>query len=57
MTDMHPDLARVIISTEEIKARVAGLAWEIEADYADVERIILVGILKGGIYLSRGFGP
>ncbi len=47
MSELHPDLARVIISTEDIKARVAGLAFEIEADYADVERIILVGILKG----------
>lgn len=47
MSDLHPDLAREIISTEDIKARVAGLAFEIEADYADVERIILVGILKG----------
>ncbi len=47
MSDIHPDLARVIISTEEIKARVAGLACEIESDYADVDRIILIGILKG----------
>jgi hypoxanthine phosphoribosyltransferase len=53
MSNLHPDLARVIISTEEIKARVAGLAWEIEADYADAERIILVGVLKGAfIFLA-----
>ena len=53
MKKLHPDLARVIISTEDIKARVAGLAWEIEADYADVERIILVGIFKGAfIFLA-----
>jgi hypoxanthine phosphoribosyltransferase len=53
MTELHPDLARVIISREEIKARVAGLAWEIEADYEDVERIIFVGILKGAfIFLA-----
>ena len=47
MTKLHPDLARVIVSEEEIKNRITGLAWEIEADYAGVERIILVGILKG----------
>ena len=53
MSALHPDLARVIISTEDIKARVAGLAWEIEADYANVERIILVGVLKGAfIFLA-----
>lgn len=53
MSEHHPDLARVIISTEEIKARVAGLAFEIEADYAEVDRIILVGILKGAfIFLA-----
>jgi hypoxanthine phosphoribosyltransferase len=53
MSDLHPDLARVVISKEEIQARVAGLAWEIEADYATAERIILVGILKGAfIFLA-----
>ena len=53
MNPLHPDLARVIISPEEIKARVAGLAWEIDADYAEAERIILVGILKGAfIFLA-----
>ena len=53
MTELNSELARVIISREEIKARVAGLAWEIEADYANVERIILVGILKGAfIFLA-----
>jgi hypoxanthine phosphoribosyltransferase len=53
MTELHPDLARIIISEQDINARVAGLAWEIEADYADVDRIILVGILKGAfIFLA-----
>jgi hypoxanthine phosphoribosyltransferase len=53
MSELHPDLARVVISTDEIKARVAGLAVEIEADYANVERVILVGVLKGAfIFLA-----
>ena len=53
MSVLHPDLARVVISSDEIKARVAGLAVEIEADYANAERIILVGILKGAfIFLA-----
>jgi hypoxanthine phosphoribosyltransferase len=53
MNELHPDLARVIISEEDIQARVSGLAWEIDADYANVDRIILVGILKGAfIFLA-----
>ena len=53
MTELHPDLARIIISSEDIKARVAGLAWEIDSDYKNVERVILVGILKGAfIFLA-----
>jgi hypoxanthine phosphoribosyltransferase len=53
MFDLHPDLARVVISTDEIQARVAGLAVEIEADYANAERVILVGVLKGAfIFLA-----
>ena len=53
MSDLHPDLASVVISTDNIKARVAGLAVEIEADYANVERVILVGVLKGAfIFLA-----
>ena len=53
MSVLHPDLARVVISSDEIKARVAGLAVEIESDYANAKRIILVGILKGAfIFLA-----
>ncbi|HIE58261.1 MAG TPA: hypoxanthine phosphoribosyltransferase [Anaerolineales bacterium] len=48
-----PELERVIISADEIKARISGLAWEIEADYAGVERILLIGVLKGSfIFLA-----
>jgi len=47
MNTMHPDLARVIISEEDISARVKELAQQISNDYADVERIYLIGILKG----------
>ena len=47
MNTMHPDLARVIISEDDISARVKELALQISNDYADVERIYLIGILKG----------
>ena len=47
MQTLHPDLARVIIAEEEIQKRVIELAEQIAADYAGVQRVILVGVLKG----------
>jgi len=53
MPDLHPDLKRVILSTEEIQARVKEIARQIEHDYADSGRVVLIGILKGAfIFLS-----
>jgi hypoxanthine phosphoribosyltransferase len=53
MSSIHPDLARVIISEADIQTRVRELAKQIEQDYKDVERVILIGILKGAfIFLS-----
>mgnify|MGYP000592657419 CR=1 FL=1 len=53
MNTLHPDLAQIIIPEEEIQKRVKELAAQIEKDYADAERIILVGILKGAfIFLA-----
>jgi hypoxanthine phosphoribosyltransferase len=49
----HPDLARVIISEEDIKARVCELAARISKEYAGVKRVYLIGILKGAfIFLA-----
>lgn len=47
MRESHPDLARIIISEEDIQARVKELAKKISKDHADAERIYLIGILKG----------
>ena len=53
MSDKHPDLERILISAETIQNRVAEIAQEIERDYANVERVILIGILKGAfIFLA-----
>ena len=53
MTTLHPDLARVIISEEDIQDRVQELAAQISKDYAGVERVYLIGILKGAfIFLA-----
>jgi hypoxanthine phosphoribosyltransferase len=53
MSELHPDLARVIISEEDIQARVVELAQQISEDYAHAKRVFLVGILKGAfIFLA-----
>ena len=53
MKDIHPDLARVIISEDKIQNRVAELAKEISQDYASVDNVYIIGILKGAfIFLA-----
>lgn len=53
MTELHPDLARILISADTIQARVKDLARQIDRDYRDTERIYVVGILKGAfIFLA-----
>ncbi len=53
MKDLHPDLERIIISKEQIQVRVKELAAQIQKDYAETDRIILIGILKGAfIFLA-----
>jgi hypoxanthine phosphoribosyltransferase len=43
----------VLLSEEEIQTRVAELAAQISADYADAEELVLVGVLKGAfIFLA-----
>ena len=40
-------LGRTLLTEDEIRQRVMGMAAEISADYAASERLYLVGILKG----------
>ena len=42
------DVERVIATEEELKARVAQLAAEVDADYQG-KNLLLVGVLKGAI--------
>jgi hypoxanthine phosphoribosyltransferase len=50
MTEIVPE---VLISEDDIRAKVAELAERISADYAGVDDLILVGILKGSfIFLA-----
>ena len=53
MPELHPDIARVIISREVIQARVAEIAAQLEEDYAHADEIYLIAILKGAfIFLA-----
>ena len=46
----HDDIAKVLISEEQIKQRIAELGAELRKDYADVEgEIVLICILKGAV--------
>lgn len=50
---MHPDLARFIVEEDSIQNRVTQLAAEISEDYASIDQLFLVGILKGAfIFLA-----
>ena len=53
MHELHPDIARVIISREAIQSRVAEIAAQLEEDYTHADEIYMVGILKGAfIFLA-----
>ena len=51
MNPIHPDLARVLISPEQIQQRVKELAEQISRDYIQISRLYIVGILKGAFIL------
>ncbi|MFC4563859.1 hypoxanthine phosphoribosyltransferase [Nocardiopsis mangrovi] len=57
--DMGGDLEKVLVTEEEITARIRELAAEIDADYAGKD-LLLVGVLKGAVMvmadLARGLG-
>lgn len=53
MITIHPDLGRVLVSETDIHFRVREIARQIAHDYASIERLYLVGVLKGAfIFLS-----
>lgn len=50
---MHPehidgDLSRILLTSEQIDARISELADEVHADYGDRD-LLLVGVLKGAV--------
>jgi hypoxanthine phosphoribosyltransferase len=48
--DVPPEIEKVLVSEEEIRAKVAELAAEIDRDYAGRE-VLLVGVLKGAVMI------
>jgi hypoxanthine phosphoribosyltransferase len=57
--DVTDDLVRILFTEEQIHARLAELAAEVERDYAGKD-ILLVGVLRGAVMvmadLARSFG-
>ncbi len=50
---VHPDIERVLIDEATIQRRVGELADQINRDYAGVDQLLLVGVLKGAfIFLA-----
>ncbi|MBE9473474.1 MAG: hypoxanthine phosphoribosyltransferase [Chloroflexi bacterium] len=53
MNELHPDLSRIVVSTDQIQSRVKELADQISADFVGGERLYIIGILKGAfIFLA-----
>jgi hypoxanthine phosphoribosyltransferase len=51
--DLYEDIERILISEEQLQARVAAIAAAIEVDYAEDEDLLLICVLKGGyVFLS-----
>lgn len=48
MADLRENIARVLLTEEEIQTKVAAMAAEISEDYRD-KQLLLVGILKGSM--------
>jgi hypoxanthine phosphoribosyltransferase len=41
---------RVLISQQDLERRVAEMAAEIDRDYADSDRLVCIGLLKGSVF-------
>jgi hypoxanthine phosphoribosyltransferase len=53
MKELHSDLARILVPTDAIQQRVKEMADQISADFSEIDRLYIVGILKGAfIFLA-----
>ena len=46
---MHDDIAYVLLEHKRIQERVQELGLQISRDYADIDELLLVGVLKGSV--------
>src|SRR6266542_2998894 len=49
------DVDRVVVTEEQIHDRIQELAKQVAADYATVESVLLVGVLKGAVMFMADF--
>lgn len=47
MTDQYPEIERILITPEAIQARIQVMARQIEKDFKGIDRLYMIGILKG----------
>ena len=52
MTELHPDIDRILITEDQIQTRVMEIAEEIDRDYRNAGPIVLIGILKGAFIFT-----
>jgi hypoxanthine phosphoribosyltransferase len=49
------DISRVIVSEDQIRDKIAELAKQVANDYAAVDGVLLVGVLKGAVMFMADF--
>jgi len=49
------DIERIVVSEEEIRARTDALAKQVAVDYAGVDSVLLVGVMKGALMFMADF--
>ncbi|WP_066517191.1 hypoxanthine phosphoribosyltransferase [Curtobacterium ammoniigenes] len=54
LADVQDDLTEVLLTADQIDAKIAELARAVEADYADRDPL-LVGVLKGAVMVMADF--
>lgn len=47
--NIHPDVERVLYTSEEVQKKICELAEQINNDYKDCKELVIVGILKGAV--------
>ena len=48
--DVKDSISQVLISHDELDAKLDEIAAQISKDYADVDNLLCIGVLKGAAY-------